>query len=99
MSPEEVTWLKSPQKLSRYFFCFLALYITKDFFPLKPFGFHYWLGLNDIVEEGVWVWQNSFEEAGYTNWDVGEPHGDSDCAMLVESFFKKCPEEGYVIDF
>ena len=40
-------------------------------FSLIPFGFYYWIGLNDIAEEDVWVWQNSFEEANYTVHKLG----------------------------
>ncbi len=34
-----------------------------------------WIGLNDVVEEGAFVW-SSGEPAGFTYWKPGEPRGD-----------------------
>jgi len=36
-----------------------------------------WIGLNDIVEEGVFEWVSG-EPVTYTNWEPGQPSGDSD---------------------
>jgi len=33
----------------------------------------FWIGFNDIEEEGVWVWASG-EEVTYTNWAPGEPN-------------------------
>lgn len=33
----------------------------------------FWIGLNDIVSEGTWVW-SSGEPVTYTNWEPGEPN-------------------------
>ncbi len=54
-------------------------------YSLVPFDFHYWIGLNDVAQTGVWVWQDSFEVADYTSWGTGEPLTDLDyhCALLV----------------
>ena len=42
-----------------------------------------WLGLNDVVEEGTWVW-SSGDAVAYTNWLGGEPNsgGNYDGAYL-----------------
>ncbi len=51
---------------------------------LLPLGLDYWIGLNDIVLDGVFVWQDSFEVADYTNWSVGEPNSEGgNCVFLV----------------
>ena len=41
-----------------------------------------WIGLNDIVQEGNFVW--AYGESNYTNWVNGEPNnwGDEDCAEI-----------------
>jgi len=32
----------------------------------------YWIGYNDIAQEGVWVWAGG-EAPAYTNWDLAQP--------------------------
>jgi hypothetical protein len=41
----------------------------------------FWIGFNDIAQEGTWVWANG-ESASYTNWYTNEPNDVSgeDCA-------------------
>jgi hypothetical protein len=43
-----------------------------------------WIGLNDVAEEGNWVWDNG-EPLGYTRWAAGEPNNssNSDYAEIV----------------
>ena len=45
-----------------------------------------WLGLNDIEEEGEWVWSNG-EEHNYVNWTMNEPNqfwsDEYDCAYIT----------------
>ena len=47
-----------------------------------------WIGLNDITEEGQWVWNNG-EPLTYTNWALQEPNntsiGDEDYVILGPS--------------
>ena len=47
-----------------------------------------WIGLNDITEEGQWVWDNG-EPLTYTNWALQEPNdtsiGDEDYVILGPS--------------
>jgi len=33
----------------------------------------WWLGLSDLGHEGRWIWQNSLQEADYTNWATDYP--------------------------
>jgi hypothetical protein len=44
---------------------------------------HFWIGFNDIGEEGVWVW-SSGRPVVYTNWAPGEPNNtvDEDAAVI-----------------
>ena len=35
-----------------------------------------WLGANDIVSDGSWVWEDGEEWGGFTSWPVGEPNGE-----------------------
>lgn len=45
---------------------------------------HFWIGFNDIAEEGTWVW-SSGAPVTYTNWDTGEPNdadGHEDAAVM-----------------
>lgn len=48
----------------------------------------YWIGLNDIVSEGTWVW-SSGEPVTYTNWEPGEPNDNlaaEDAAVMNWSY-------------
>ena len=43
-----------------------------------------WIGLNDIAEEGNWVWTDG-KRADFTKWCTGQPDnigGTEDCAAL-----------------
>ena len=37
-----------------------------------------WLGLQDYVHEGRWVWNSNRHQPAYTNWAPGEPNDDDD---------------------
>ena len=37
-------------------------------------GTAYWLGLTDLAHEGTFRWQESHQEAEYTNWYPGGPN-------------------------
>ncbi|XP_071488096.1 C-type mannose receptor 2-like, partial [Diadema antillarum] len=42
----------------------------------------YWIGFNDLTEEGTWEWTDGTPEA-YTNWNSGEPSGGTEhCGVL-----------------
>ena len=43
------------------------LYSTVQYSTVQ---YHYWIGLNDQAQELQWVWSNSHQVAGYTNWQV-----------------------------
>lgn len=34
-----------------------------------------WLGANDIVLDGTWVWEDGVEWGGFISWYSGEPNG------------------------
>ncbi len=46
----------------------------------------WWAGLNDVANEGAWVWSNG-EPVAYTNWSPGEPNdsGGEDCQQILWS--------------
>jgi len=48
----------------------------------------YWIGLNDIANEGHYVWQTSQTPLGlYTNWYPGEPNNANNtqnCVLLEQ---------------
>ena len=50
-----------------------------------------WLGLQDYVHEGRWVWNSNKGQPSYTNWAPGEPNnskaheGGEDCVQLYGS--------------
>lgn len=49
-------------------------------------AFPFFIGLNDIVSEGTFVWDNG-EPVTYTNWTPGEPNnaGNEDCAQMYNT--------------
>jgi len=46
-------------------------------------GSNLWIGFNDRVNEGNWVWSSN-EDATYTNWESGEPNNwqNEDVAVM-----------------
>ncbi len=54
-------------------------------YSMIPYEFDYWIGLNDLVSPGTWVWQYSFQPLEYTSWGSGQPRTDAPyhCAFLV----------------
>merc|ERR1711971_485375 len=46
---------------------------------------NYWMGLNDFVQEGQFVWGSDYKGLDYTNWYKGEPdnHNNEDCVVLL----------------
>ncbi|XP_022093397.1 perlucin-like protein [Acanthaster planci] len=50
----------------------------------------YWIGANDIVEEGVWRWAQNGRKVTYTNWGPNEPNNsNNEDAVLVYSSSRK----------
>lgn len=47
----------------------------------------WWMGLNDLFQEGVWVWDGTLLPPRYTNWADGQPDnsGAEDCGELLFS--------------
>ncbi len=60
-----------------------------------PQDLQYWIGLTDEVEEGKWVWQDSFLVADYTHWASGQPDGgtEDNCAIFVTINFPMVTHE------
>ena len=44
--------------------------LTLQYSTVQHSTVHYHLGLNDQAQELQWVWSNSHQVAGYTNWQV-----------------------------
>lgn len=44
-------------------------------------GSETWLGITEEESEGTWLWYNN-EPVTYTNWDPGEPNGNSDYGYM-----------------
>jgi hypothetical protein len=58
--------------------------IVGDLISCAGFAAAY-IGLNDIDEEGVFVWSTG-EPLSYSNWNLGSPHSDGenrDCVILL----------------
>ena len=48
-------------------------------------GVKYWIGCNDISNEGTFVWSHNNERISYSNWAINEPAnqgGNEDCCMI-----------------
>lgn len=45
--------------------------------PADGGGLSLWIGLNDYIQEGQWVWADG-SAFSYSNWHFGEPRGDYD---------------------
>ncbi len=51
---------------------------------LAPSGY-YWLGITDIVTEGVWLYESDGQPITYSNWFKAEPNnhgGDEGCVHV-----------------
>ena len=42
-----------------------------------------WLGGNDIVSDGAWVWEDGVEWGEFISWASGEPNGGDNEQCLV----------------
>eukprot|EP00745_Piridium_sociabile_P001731 TRINITY_DN110628_c0_g1_i4.p1 TRINITY_DN110628_c0_g1~~TRINITY_DN110628_c0_g1_i4.p1 ORF type:complete len:154 (-),score=18.21 TRINITY_DN110628_c0_g1_i4:180-641(-) len=60
---------------------------------VKLHGPTVWIGFNDFVHEGRYVWTSTNKPIEYSNWDSGEPNnvvlgvGDQDCGVLYKNGF------------
>ena len=52
-------------------------------------GFAFWLGLNDLDSEGLYVWENSKRSANFTAWGENEPSGveEENCIAATQQHF------------
>merc|ERR1712098_715195 len=51
-----------------------------------PYDTNFWIGLNDIANDGDFVWAESHQSVDYTNWHPGQPDngsGDEDCVHII----------------
>ena len=72
-------------------------------------GMHgrFWLGLNDIEDEGTFVWASSNTSPSFTFWRPGEPNdqwGNEDCVHIVHDFYAwndlECSQKlGFICQF
>ncbi len=66
-------------------FCYVN-FLQASFLSFLSPDMDYWLGMADFAEEGVWIWQHSYQPVEYTNWVSGQPDdrdGHEDCAIMV----------------
>ena len=49
----------------------------------NTFGDYFWIGYNDLLTEGEFVWDH-YTESNYTNWAAGQPDNidDEDCVAF-----------------
>ena len=59
---------------------------TNDFIFINGNGIQLWIGINDIVEEGAFVYGSNGEPATWTNWGQSQPDGgeQENCVRLNE---------------
>ena len=50
---------------------------------------YFWIGLTDMVQEGVWIWISSGKQAEYTNWYPGDPNNAGEIEHFVHIRIKK----------
>jgi hypothetical protein len=54
----------------------------------------YWLGGNDILSEGNWVWNDGTETTAFVAWGAGEPNNCTDCCDGQEEDVMEAGEDG-----
>ncbi|XP_025098997.1 brevican core protein-like isoform X2 [Pomacea canaliculata] len=56
-------------------------------FMKKRRGQYIWMGINDIIQEGQWIYLTSHKPLSYSNWAHNEPdnklYGSEGCALLL----------------
>ena len=62
----------------------------------------YWIGLNDITQEGTFVWEHSGQILSYSEaWESGEPYdsNNEDCVLQHNGYWYdvKCDLRNYYI--
>ena len=62
----------------------------------------YWIGLNDITQEGTFVWEHSGQILSYSEaWESGEPDdsNNEDCVLQHNGYWYdvKCDLRNYYI--
>ncbi|XP_060608108.1 perlucin-like isoform X1 [Ruditapes philippinarum] len=53
--------------------------------PSQHPGQEFWIGANDEMIEGLWVWYKGDKPVNFTGWYPGQPgsEGDEDCAVIA----------------
>ncbi|CAM9629651.1 unnamed protein product, partial [Heterosigma akashiwo] len=60
----------------------------QDEFLAANMAGEFWLGFNDIKNEGEYQWQDGTKNTGYTNWNANHtrsPVEETDCAVMTET--------------
>jgi hypothetical protein len=59
-----------------------------NFVKSMALGNTIWIGLNDIVTDGIYTWEYSSEASSLMNWSPDEPnnyHGNEDCGQMYST--------------
>lgn len=69
---------------------FVSILTLIFYLSLDHYGQSFWLGLNDIDNEGTYVWQGSgeiFTESSYDHFNPGQPSGGGeDCVEMRRAY-------------
>ena len=69
-------------------------YIYMKIYFSEWIGGIYWIGLNDVANEGDWRWEHNGKAPNFTSWKPPEPWGGAGNDCVVVGYFAKW-DDGY----